>query len=289
MGLLAVLAGTVGVAQAIETIAGTERIEVFEPNAALPKKYEGSLAAYVKAIAPAHRLQVTYQKFYDPSVTEGLREMASILTTLDANGVRDGEETFFRPLQHQPVRIVTWKAGVQDGPEKQFQVVGGKYYLDTLIPWKNGKVHGVKQGFYPDGKVLSEASYVQGRLDGVSKNYEPDGFVTRSSSYRDGKRDGPLTEYWNTTRKLKKTINYKMGKVDGQVRQYYDSGKLKMEAQLWDDKYHGIQKEYDEDGKLRQARYWILDKQVSPSQFEQEFRPPTASQPADKPASGPAK
>ena len=212
-------------------------------------------------------------------------DVIKLLTPLDANGKPDGVAHHYDTQLEggRLARGVTYKAGLRHGSETLYgQVRGGGPYARRVVPWVRGKVEGTMKTFFPDGKVMSAATYVGGVLNGLSRSFDRTGFVVRSVEYRKGKRHGTLTEHWPRTKKLRKVIPYKAGKMHGVVRLYHENGKPKRLVRAWEEKFHGIDKQWYEDGTLRKATWWILDEEVGKEKFDRLYRDPPA--PATKPA-----
>ncbi|GMV83923.1 MAG: hypothetical protein AMXMBFR7_51070 [Planctomycetota bacterium] len=200
------------------------------------------------------------------------------VTPLNPQGQPDGEAIVKAQYGWEILRSIPYKNGIQEGVEKEFEFgeVEGKrvLYLRKETPWLAGKVHGVKKLFHPNGRVMSESSYVNGITDGPSRNYDLSGRLEREAHFKNGKREGTMTEYWTLTGKPKNIIPYKLGKVDGLVQEFFDSGKLKKEVTLKDDEFHGVEKRFDEDGALLKTVYWLRDKEVSKQAFEAGSKAP---------------
>jgi antitoxin component YwqK of YwqJK toxin-antitoxin module len=237
-------------------------------------------------LPPDHKARIAIGQFFNMNWGK-YDDVVRSMTALDANGKPDGLEHHYDTQLEggRAARTVTYQHGLRHGPETFYgQLAKGKAYVKKIVPWARGKVEGTAKTFFPDGKLMSEAAYVGGELSGVSKSYNPKGFVVRSVPYKDGKREGTLTERWSTTKKLRKVIPYKAGKVHGRVRLFHENGKPKREVCAWEDKFHGIDKQWYEDGTLRKTTYWILDEEVTKERFDRDYRmPPT---PTTKPAGG---
>lgn len=194
------------------------------------------------------------------------------LTPVDPQGIPDGEAHFIERWGWATTRIVPYRKGVLDGTEKLFVRERDKYYMQTEIPWKDGKIHGVKKRYHPNGKVMSEAPYENGIATGSSRFYDLAGRLQKESSFKDGMPEGDMVEYYPLTGKPRKVISYKAGKADGVVREYYDSGKLKREIRVKDDAFQGVERQYDEEGNCTKVRYWLDDQEVSESEFREKFK-----------------
>lgn len=253
-----------------------------------PRRVTDPIDRFRKELPDGYSARVVIGRFYEPNwgkFDHYVREMVP----LDADGKPDGTAKYYQP--GRLIRTAEFAHGVQHGEEifYAYRRDAGGRHRRKVVPYRKGKIDGVVRLFYPDGKTMSETPYVEGRPHGVAKSFAPDGFVRRVVRYRDGKRHGTMTERWSRTQELKKVIEYRDGLAHGSAKMYYDTGRLKMEATLWEDRFHGVEKRYDGDGKLRETRYWILDEPVGKDEFEKRFRMPPKGDPADEqPASRPA-
>lgn len=192
------------------------------------------------------------------------------LTPLDPDGRPDGEEQ--RYDRWRLIGGVPYRKGVKHGLEKKFSYQRRDRRIQRVniaeIPWQDGKINGVKKLYHRNGKIRLEAPFVHGVRDGVSKEYDLVGRVVKITTYRQGKRHGDMIENWTLTAKPRRIVPYDNDVIEGVVREYYDTGQLKKELPAKSDKWHGLEKQYDEEGALIKQRYWFEDEEVS----EEEFR-----------------
>ena len=110
----------------------------------------------------------------------------------------------------------------------------------------------IHQVYDDNGKLASEAPYVNGKLKRIEKLYFTDGTECECDS---------ITQVYDEDVGLFETP-YKNGKKNGVEKRYYDSGKLASETSYKNGKKNGIRKEYDTQGNLSStAKYknGILD------------------------------
>jgi len=282
-GVIAALALPAGAAPAAEGDEATRTV-LLDPDPRGSGPFRNYLRRFSKETPKGHKIRLLFVRYFNMN-TGRSGEMVRTVTIVDANGVPDGVEEHYHS-QFGRVRRLTYKKGAKDGEEQFFKYGGGRQ-PSKIVPWKNGEIHGVVKTFYPSGELLGESPHVKGKAHGVSKTCAKDGFVLQTIPYKEGKRHGTMIEHWADTKKRKSEIPYKDGKVHGTVRQYYRSGKRKREIRAWEDKFHGIEKVYDEEGKLTKTQYWILDERVPKKEFDVKYRVPPI--PATPPKAGAAK
>lgn len=88
--------------------------------------------------------------------------------------------------------------------------VEGRIYQQ--MKYKDGLLHGVKEEYYPDGKLKSKYNYVDGNKDGVQYEYHLNGRIERSVMYKFAVKDG-FTVIYDKTGKIIKKIYYHQGFV----------------------------------------------------------------------------
>ncbi len=253
------------------------------------KAYVKRVGEWAKDLPEGHRLKIVIGRIYR-GPTHGIQERLRYAIPLDPNGQPHGTQMEFEPLwQRTPVHVIRWKHGVRDGDEEFTRDrpggEGGERYVYKRVPWVAGVMHGTLTTYHEDGRVQMETPYVRGKREGESKSYTPKGELLRSATYRSDLLEGKAVEYWPTTRELQKVVHYKAGMSHGPAKTYYDSGKLKMEVDVWEDEFHGMMKEYNETGELRTTTYYILDEKVSEDEFRRRFQtPPVKPAPATQPA-----
>ena len=189
------------------------------------------------------------------------------IVLLDAEGRLNGEE---RLVTHQSIsgavgyRLTPWKSGVKDGMEREFlsDVLRGE------VPWKAGKMEGVRKTFFASGQLEAETEYAGGVANGFTRTYDETGNLAREGTMKQGKRDGKMTDYWEGARQPKRVAHFQNGKAEGRLTEYYLSGNLKREASLKDDSLHGVEKQYEEDGKASLTRYWLNGDGVTEEDFK---------------------
>jgi len=165
-------------------------------------------------------------------------------------------------------RLVPWKHGIRDGVEKEFSARRPEDKLLGEVPWRDGKMHGARKVFFPDGQLRSEIHYVDGVADGPARIWDADGKLLSQCTMMAGKRHGTMTEYWPGTDQPQRVIHYKNDRIDGLVREFYQSGRLKRERSFRNESPHGEDRAFHESGQLANLRYWYDGDAVSKEEFE---------------------
>ena len=160
-------------------------------------------------------------------------------------------------------------------------------------PYKDGKPHGQRRTYYPDGTLWEESSYVNGLQEGVEKWYRENGTLWITATYKNGKKDGPEKEYhrngvvsseiqyvngekhglgksYYESGALWSEVLYRNGKAIGPGKGYYESGALQWETPYKNDKKEGLKKEYYEDGVILRTTSYKDDVKNGP---EKEYYP----------------
>jgi antitoxin component YwqK of YwqJK toxin-antitoxin module len=109
--------------------------------------------------------------------------------------------------------------------------------------------------------------YAGGQRQGVAKTYDLPGRLVKVTPYRNDKTDGKVVEYCPGTEREKKVIPFRQGRAHELVLEYYEDGTRKHELPAQDDRFHGVEKEYDEKGQLVRTRYWLDDEVVTKEDY----------------------
>ncbi len=110
--------------------------------------------------------------------------------------------------------------------------------------------HGLYQSFYPSGKVMIEANYVNDTLVGERKMYYEDGGTQIVERYIDGKFTGTYEAFYENGQ-LDITGEYVNDQMEGEWKRYYDSGELMEVVTFKENNENGPFKEYYKNGNLQ--------------------------------------
>ena len=120
----------------------------------------------------------------------------------------------------------------------------GKDARKLEISIQSGKAHGLSRGWFEDGQMETEESFVEGVSHGIRTRWYPNGAKKSETSIVDGEVSGLHTEWHDNGQKLAEATMVE-GQPDGFVESWYASGRLKSRVQF----EHGVpaEKEFFED------------------------------------------
>ena len=196
-----------------------------------------------------------------------LRPYIVSIMPLAPDGKPDGEHKFYDKARNV-IRVVPYRDGVRHGLETELHFAQQQSTVIGEVPWQDGRIVGVKKAYHrTNGKLRMEAPYSNGVRDGVVREYDLAGRLEREMPYRKGKREGESTDYWSVTGKPRRVVPYRKDKVHGTVREYHENGRLRRERPVRDEAFHGVEKQYNEDGELISTVYWLDDGKVTEEQY----------------------
>ncbi len=263
------LAVRVGWSAPDSELGGPSDVAVLAPGTELSTLTLGNgdrkrLADFLKALPPDHTAEVEWQTVAPGG--EAIRHIIRI-TERNAAGARDGRELNYGDWYQQPHRVAHYRNDKQHGAEQLFDR-GGKT-LRTEILWEEGRMHGLRRTFHPDGTVQSETPHMKGEPHGESRTFDMKGRVIRTVPFVKGKRHGASVDYWaEAPEVVQRRIPYRDGEVHGLATAYYLSGKIKWECPFKENKQHGIEKHYAADGTVEKTVQWRDGEQVPAAEGE---------------------
>ena len=230
------------------------------------------IAEFQKSLPAGYTVQPAVQRQWSDDERKILTHLVS-MTPVAPDGKIDGEMQYIG--RWWIARTVPYRKGVKHGDEKKYIYDGKarKRLVVAEIRWSNGKIDGVKRLYHQNGKLRLETPFQNGLRHGVSKEYDLVGRPGKITHYRQGKRHGEMIENWTLTGKPRRIVPYVNDVIEGLVREFYDSGLKKKEVAARNDLFHGIERQYDEEGDLIKTKYWIEDEEVMEPEFRQKFRP----------------
>lgn len=260
-------------------------IHVVEKNAATPPHADNThvmrrLQAIFKTLPDEHKVRM---KLVTRSPGPQVITFVETLTPLNAAGQEHGEELQFANWYQEPVRTALYENGVKHGAERVYRLtqqwnektkrVHSVRYLQAEVPWVKGQVHGIKNTFHPNGKVASQVRFENNQVTGESRSFSDEGKLVRLARYQGGKRHGEMFDYWPGNGKVRRSITYDLGKVNGLAREFYYSGKPKWERQFKDNRQHGVEQHFADDGTVARTRYWLEGQETTKAEFEASLEP----------------
>ncbi|MBI5034651.1 MAG: hypothetical protein HZB51_29365 [Chloroflexi bacterium] len=160
------------------------------------------------------------------------------------------------------------------------QLVGRRAYAadGTLImetPLQNGQKHGREITWNEDGTLLLVEPYVNGQIHGTAKQYGSDGQLigtyrlvhgTGYDIWRQERGDGHIV--------ISEVHSLKSGLLHGYEWWFTERGLLWHERHWRDGQYHGIERMWNSQGKLKRGypKYWIAGKAVTKQKYLQAIQ-----------------
>lgn len=244
--------------------AGQSKEVVVDPEGPYPDRWRNLMRRYTD-LPEGHKVRVTAKRIFDPSNRVHF-DAPQKAVAIDQEGQKHGEENFLNHYATEVLKTVTWKHGVKHGPEKHWATANRKRYARTVIPWKDGKVDGVRRTYFPNGQVMVEVTYDNGVPVGHSTTYDQQGRVVRKTQFKDGLRHGERVDFFPP--QVRRRIPMKHGEVHGVVKEFDKQGNLVREIPFQHDLQHGVEKTYNNNGEVKETRYWLEGNPVS----EREYR-----------------
>ena len=151
--------------------------------------------------------------------------------------------------------------------------------LEKSITYRDGKKNGYSLGykfFYNQDSIKvyyldSKELFLNGSREGTSYFYSPDGYLQYVFTYRNDKRDGEGYEFDRDSTVIS-IITYRRGYLvetvkinrkdetgqrQGRWIEFYPSGEKKTETQYYNGKIHGVQRDFDQSGRLISEQRYV--------------------------------
>lgn len=206
-----------------------------------------------------------------PDASKAIRHIIR-LTPLNKAGRPEGVEEAFDDWYRKPVRSTPFVNGKRQGMERTYDRDKGSVLSET--PWEKDVIQGVRRVFHPNGKVASETSFEKGIVVGQSRSFDEEGRLIRVVDYKAGKREGDSTDYWaEKPEAVQRIIPYRNDKVEGLAKSFYLSGKPKWEKPYRDNRLHGVERHFGEDGSVEKTLFWLEGREVDEAAYNKEKKP----------------
>ncbi|HAQ69361.1 MAG TPA: hypothetical protein DCR48_00150 [Flavobacteriales bacterium] len=138
-----------------------------------------------------------------------------------------------------------FKNGKKDGAWVGYHENGQLKYKGTF---NNGKLKGAWVEYYENGQLLSKINYKNGEAEAAWAAYWVNGQLFHKGNLKDGKKEDAWVEYYEDGQLLSKG-SYKNGKEEGTWVMYLENGQLS-EGKYKNGKEEGTWLEYYENGQL---------------------------------------
>jgi antitoxin component YwqK of YwqJK toxin-antitoxin module len=135
--------------------------------------------------------------------------------------------------------------GLKNGYFREYDEKGDlistvKYLKGEIVTDENNVTLETKKEYFDNGKVKSEANFVDGKQHGMFRNYDEDGNVLSGGVFNNGV-------------KLGEGIPDKAGVKQGFWKEYYTTGELRSEGKYIDGERVDVWKFYHKNGKIEQT------------------------------------
>jgi antitoxin component YwqK of YwqJK toxin-antitoxin module len=167
------------------------------------------------------------------------------------NGFHERERELSRKVDgyrrlEKPVFPVDAKKTSDSHPVTDYYANGK---IKTEAFYLDGKLHGPWSFYGDEGQLLYRSYYEEGRREGNCYAYYADGSLYSLLNYRQGELQGQQLYYYSDGT-LKTAENYENGLLEGVVQLYYVNGRLKKEQFFSEGCLHGHERVWDEWGKI---------------------------------------
>jgi antitoxin component YwqK of YwqJK toxin-antitoxin module len=156
-------------------------------------------------------------------------------------------------------------------------VVGIRYFHETgelsnEYPLRNGLTHGIVYRSDKPGKLLSAEPYFSGLPHGTAKQWSDEGKLLGMYTMNHGTG---VDLWWqrspNRAPYLAEARYLQEGKWHGFEWWWFSENRraLGVERHFWNNKVHGIERSWNQHGRLRRGypKYWVSDERVSKRQY----------------------
>lgn len=133
--------------------------------------------------------------------------------------------------------------------------------ISAVMVFSNkGKVARAKL-YHETGYLMAKGKYINKLKDSLWIQFDSRGKFSYTDNWKNGKLHGEKVVYYETDKTTGKTlpaqvISYKNGLLDGPVKEYFQGGKIKMEANYKEDYFDGAVKKYHPNGKVSSVERW---------------------------------
>ena len=129
-------------------------------------------------------------------------------------------------------------------------------FVEQRNNYKDGKLHGLSEGFFSEDQLSSRQNYKDGQLHGLSEIYWYPNYANLwiKENYKDGKLHGLYEEYYENGR-LKERKNYKDGEYHGPWEEYHKNGRIKWKQIFKNGIPLGLGERYYKNGNLECKSY----------------------------------
>ncbi len=132
--------------------------------------------------------------------------------------------------------------------------------IKYLFNLENEKLEGIQKCWYEDGKLHHKLNYIKNKQHGVQKSWHKNRQLHEKFNYINGILKG-TQQIWYDSGKLKlfmyfkENTNQRYNVPEGCHKAWRENGKLEYEYNYKNGQFHGFQKIWDIDGKLKSCYF----------------------------------
>jgi antitoxin component YwqK of YwqJK toxin-antitoxin module len=146
---------------------------------------------------------------------------------------------------------------IYNGP---FEKVDSSGVLLERGIYDNGELTGIRELYYPDGKVKVRERYKEGQITDLYEYFHPNGSIQLKGYYINGEMYGMWNQYYDDGA-LQDEVSMIKNEEQGPFKEYYKDGKIQAEGNyLHGPNEDGELKLYDESGTLYKTMWCDLGK-----------------------------
>ncbi|MFN8309804.1 MAG: hypothetical protein U0T73_07565 [Chitinophagales bacterium] len=140
-------------------------------------------------------------------------------------------------------------------------------YFET----ENDKRNGIFLRRNANGVLEEEGQYAEGKKTKTWKNYNPvSGMLESEENFENDAKTGISITYFRGSKNKRTEYNYVAGRKNGVCKDYYENGKVKLEAQFADNTRNGSYKEFYENGNEKSQMNYNLGILEGPATYYSE-------------------
>ena len=119
----------------------------------------------------------------------GLLALIVVFMSAAFGAIPLGIKVFASPYTYE---IWLLRNNIKDGNLVDYHAQGVK---KSVVPYVNGKSHGLAHYYNEEGKLTHTTTYRRGRTTGVHTSYYPNGKIKERGTYHEGQRMGTWNRY----------------------------------------------------------------------------------------------
>ncbi len=145
---------------------------------------------------------------------------------------------------------VSPETGEREGSSRRYDPQGRLVSEETYVA---GQLDGTRTAYYPDGKPELVENYRAGQFEGEYLTYDSLGRLRMRGQYLDGTMAKVWTRYWPDGG-VREVVTFADNKENGPFREWYENGNARAAGEYLNGKEEGTLYVFDETGTLEAVR-----------------------------------